>query len=156
MKCASPMKYCLRSVKYALRRVDLFHFTESDSFQFHNLRSKLFHIERKRDISFCSILSINFLSGCIHSQPFRLLHHQKSIILFQQFCRFRYIVMTTRKTGGMHLAYKAILLAAPQGAPKRFANRITFTGCPTSGAVFYLPFLTCSPVNGSIYSCILI
>ena len=26
--------------------------------------------------------------------------------------------MTTGKTGGMHLAYKAILLAAPQGAPK--------------------------------------
>ena len=34
----------LRNVKYALRRVDLFHFTESDSFLFHNLRSKLFHI----------------------------------------------------------------------------------------------------------------
>ena len=44
------------------------------------------------------------------------------------------------------------MLAAPQGAPKRFANRITFSGFPTSGAVFYLPFLTCSPVNGSIYS----
>lgn len=39
--------------------------------------------------------------------------------------------MTTRKTGGMHLVYKAIMLAAPQGAPKWFANRIFFTGCPT-------------------------
>jgi len=36
----------LRNVKYALRRVDLFHFTESESFLFHNLRSKLFHIEQ--------------------------------------------------------------------------------------------------------------
>jgi len=44
--------------------------------------------------------------------------------------------MTTGKTGGLNLAYKAILLVAPQGAPKRFANRITITGCPTSGAVF--------------------
>ena len=40
----------LRNVKYALRRVDLFHFTESVSFLFHNLRSKLFHIN-KVDIS---------------------------------------------------------------------------------------------------------
>ena len=40
----------LRNVKYTLRRVDLFHFTESDSFLFHNLRSKLFHIN-KVDIS---------------------------------------------------------------------------------------------------------
>ena len=36
----------LRNVKYALRRVDLFHFTENFSFLFHNLRSKLFHIEQ--------------------------------------------------------------------------------------------------------------
>lgn len=54
-------------------------------------------------------------------------------------------VMTTDKTGGMHLAYKAIMLAAPQGAPKRFANRITIAGCPTSGAVFYL----CNKKKGS-------
>ncbi len=47
----------LRNVKYALRRVDLFHFTESVSFLFHNLRSKLFHINEvdislKRNPSF--------------------------------------------------------------------------------------------------------
>jgi len=36
----------LRIVKYALRRVDLFYFTERGHFLFHNLRSKLFHIER--------------------------------------------------------------------------------------------------------------
>ena len=34
----------LCNVKYALRRVNLLYFTESDSFLFHNLRSKLFHI----------------------------------------------------------------------------------------------------------------
>ena len=35
----------LRNVKYALRRVDLFHFTESVSFLFHNFYKKLFHIK---------------------------------------------------------------------------------------------------------------
>jgi len=36
----------LRNVKYALRHVikDLFYFTETIRFLFHNLRSKLFHI----------------------------------------------------------------------------------------------------------------
>ena len=34
----------LRNVKYALRCVNLFHFTESGNFLFHNLLSKLFHI----------------------------------------------------------------------------------------------------------------
>ena len=50
--CEMPFwrEILLRNVKYALRRVDLFHFTESDSFLFHNLRSKLFHIN-KFDIS---------------------------------------------------------------------------------------------------------
>ena len=32
----------LRNVKYALRRVDLFHFTESDSFLFHNFDRNYF------------------------------------------------------------------------------------------------------------------
>ena len=38
----------LRNVKYALRRVikDLFYFTESASFLFHNFCKKLFHIEQ--------------------------------------------------------------------------------------------------------------
>ena len=38
----------LRNMKYALRRVikDLFYFTENFSFLFHDLRSKLFHIEQ--------------------------------------------------------------------------------------------------------------
>ena len=45
------------------------------------------------------------------------------------------------------------ILTGCKARRKRFANRIYFTGCPTSGAVFYLPFLTCSPVNGSTYSC---
>ena len=36
----------LRNVKYALRRVDLFHFTESVSFLFHNPPG-LFHIEHR-------------------------------------------------------------------------------------------------------------
>ncbi len=30
--------------------------------------------------------------------------------------------MTTGKTGGMHQAYKAIMLAAPQGAPNFFTT----------------------------------
>ena len=47
----------LRNVKYALRRVDLFHFTESDSFLFHNLRSKLFHINEV-DISLIDLLKL--------------------------------------------------------------------------------------------------
>ena len=49
----------LCNVKYALRRVikDLFYFTENDSFLFHNLRSKLFHINEV-DISLKSIASI--------------------------------------------------------------------------------------------------
>ena len=47
------------------------------------------------------------------------------------------------------------MMAAPQGAPKRFANRIFLQAAP-KGAVFYLPFLTGSPVNGSISSCKLI
>ena len=47
----------LRNVKYALRRVDLFHFTESDSFLFHNLQSKLFHINEV-DISLIDTLCL--------------------------------------------------------------------------------------------------
>lgn len=34
-------------------------------------------------------------------------------------------------------AYKTFMLAVPQGTPKRFANRIIVSGCPTSGAVFH-------------------
>jgi len=49
-------------------------------------------------------------------------------------------IMTTGKTGGMHLAYKAILLAAPQGAPKRFANRIFLQAAPQVGRSFICPF----------------
>ncbi len=47
----------LRNVKYALRRVDLFHFTESGSFLFHNFRRKLFHINEV-DISLKGIESM--------------------------------------------------------------------------------------------------
>ena len=47
----------LCNVKYALRRVDLFHFTESASFLFHNFCKKLFHINEV-DISFENILHL--------------------------------------------------------------------------------------------------
>ena len=59
------------------------------------------------------------------------------------------IVMTTRKTGGMHQPYKGMLLAAPQGAPKRSADRKPFTSSPTKWGCSYLLLLTGSPVNGS-------
>ncbi len=47
------------------------------------------------------------------------------------------IVMTTGKTGGMHLAYKAILLAAPQGALNYFFYCDSRTA--TAHAVLRLP-----------------
>ena len=53
--------------------------------------------------------------------------------------------MTTRKAGGMHQPYKGMLLAAPQGAPKRSADRKPFTSSPTKWgcsyylSVYYLP-----------------
>ena len=54
--------------------------------------------------------------------------------------------MTTRKAGGMHQPYKGMLLAAPQGAPKRSADRKPFTSSPTKWGCSYLLLFTCSPV----------
>lgn len=45
-------------------------------------------------------------------------------------------VRTTRKTGGLHKPYKGIVLAAPQGAVKRSADRIGLRAAPPSGAAF--------------------
>ena len=45
-------------------------------------------------------------------------------------------VRTTRKTGGLHSPYKGVILAAPQGAVKRSADRIFLQAAPLSGAVF--------------------
>ena len=49
-------------------------------------------------------------------------------------------VRTTRKTGGLHKPYKGIVLAAPQGAVKRSADRIGLRAAPPSGAAFICSF----------------
>ena len=45
--------------------------------------------------------------------------------------------MTTRKAGGMHQPYKGMLLAAPQGAPKRSADRKPFSSSLTNRGCSY-------------------
>ena len=61
-------------------------------------------------------------------------------------------VKTTGIAGGLHWPYKG-LRQRHLKVLERFANRISFTGCPPAGGrSVYLPLLTGSPVNGSLYS----
>ena len=62
------------------------------------------------------------------------------------------LVKTTGIAGGLHWPYKG-LRQRHLKVLERFANRISFTGCPPAGGrSIYLPLLTGSPVNGSLYS----
>lgn len=54
-------------------------------------------------------------------------------------------VRTTRITGGLHSPYKGVILAAPQGAVKRSADRISLQAAPLSGAVFICSYWPAHP-----------
>ena len=69
-----------------------------------------------------------------------------------QQAQFLQKVRTTRITGGLLWPYKGLVLAAPQGAVKRSADRIQNSSGPTKWGCFYLLLFTGSPVNGSMYS----
>ena len=65
-------------------------------------------------------------------------------------------VKTTGIAGGLSRPYKGLVPATPQGVRKIRQSQCFYWLAPLTRGYFYLPLFTGSPVNGSIYSFMLI
>ena len=65
-------------------------------------------------------------------------------------------VKTTGIAGGLSRPYKGLMPATPQGVRKIRQSQCFYWLAPLTRGYFYLPLFTGSPVNGSIYSFMLI